>query len=169
MNTFQLIRSDFRRFRNPLTFGDFIRLILTNPGLRASILIRIIHGLYSRRMHLLAGVLRVRLLRVYGADVVPGVQIGPGLKIEHPVGLVLGKGVILGENCSITSHVTIGSRYGGAKYDGAYPRIGMNSYLGAGSIIIGGITLGDDVQVGAGAIVIANVPDFTSVVGVHSK
>lgn len=93
-------------------------------------------------------------------DVDPS-KIPGSTKFPHPVGIVISKNVSLGEGCRIRQNVTIGGR----KKSG-YPIIGNGIKFGAGSIIIGHLTIGDNANIGAGAIVLKNVPANTTVVGV---
>lgn len=81
----------------------------------------------------------------------------------HGFGTVLNSNIKIGDNCTILHNVTIGAGNMGV------PTIGNNVYIGAGAIIIGGITIGDNVKIGAGAIVVTNVPSNTTVVSDKAK
>lgn len=90
----------------------------------------------------------------YGCDIPSHVIIGPGLKIDHPVGIVINSTAIIGANFTIKTGSVIGK-----KDDNGAAHIGDNVQIGAHALIIGNITIGDNVDVGAGAIVTHNVPD----------
>ena len=83
--------------------------------------------------------------------------IGLGLKLPHPSSIVIGGGVNIGDNCVIYQNVTIGAKKRGAwKEEDAYPQIGNNCILYAGSVIIGPIRIGDNTSVGANAVLISD-------------
>lgn len=83
----------------------------------------------------------------------------------HPVGIVIGKYVQIGKNCSIYQNVTIGVKAPKDAEQKKYPKIGNNVYIGANSLIIGNIRIGDNVVVGAGTLVNKDVPDNAIVYG----
>jgi len=92
-----------------------------------------------------------------------GAQFGPGLVLLHPVGVVINTSVIAGANCIIESNVTLGAE------KGASPHLGDHVFIGSGARIIGGITIGSRVRVGANAVVLDDVPDDATVVGVPAR
>ncbi len=99
---------------------------------------------------------RVGLL-LTGADLSPRARIGPGLRISHGVGLVVGGWATIGSGALLLHGVTIGSPSEG-RID-QMPTIGDNAFLGAGAVLIGAITVGDDVLVGPNAVVMRDLPD----------
>lgn len=99
----------------------------------------------------------------YGLEITVTQEIGGGLYIAHPYGTVIMPERI-GKNCSIISNVTIGLRN-----ERSFPVIGDNVFIGAGARILGGICIGDRVKVGANAVVIQDVPDDVTVVGIPAK
>lgn len=103
-----------------------------------------------------------------GADVAWSAQIGPGLVLWHPTGVAIGQGVRVGRDCRVQQGVTLGSarRRTGPEGD---PVLGDRVYLGAGSRVLGPVRLGDDVRVGANAVVLIDVPDGASAVGVPAR
>jgi len=88
--------------------------------------------------------------------------------IPHPVGIVINGNVKFGNNCTIFQNVTIGDSYSGSSED-RYPKVGNNVTFGAGSIVIGNITVGDNAIIGAGAVVVKDVPPNSVVVGNPAK
>ncbi len=97
---------------------------------------------------------------------VPSARIGPGLLLPHPVGIVVGDDVEIGDNATIYQHVTLGQR--GAR-DQSYPVIGHNVVIYAGAVIIGNITIGDGAVIGANAVVTGDVPAGATAVGIPAR
>lgn len=83
--------------------------------------------------------------------------------MPHPTGIVIGDQVKVGENSTILQQVTLGTK---TKSGLDYPIVGKNAYLGAGSKIIGSVLIGENVLIGANAVVISDVPDNTTAVGI---
>ncbi|GFZ31230.1 hypothetical protein CSC2_17560 [Clostridium zeae] len=94
-----------------------------------------------------------------------GAKIGKGLRINHPYGIILSEFAKIGDNCTIFHQVTIGMNEGNRKINDGVPQIGNNVYIGCGAKIIGGITIGDNVKIGANAVVTKNIPSNCTVVG----
>ena len=103
----------------------------------------------------------------YGISIPYNTEIGPGLYIGHFGGIIVNHGAKIGCNCNINHDVTIGATYGG-KCSGT-PTIMNNVYLGPGSKIIGGISLGNHAAVGANCVVTKSVPDYGVVVGIPGE
>jgi len=102
-----------------------------------------------------------------GADILPGAQIGPGVRIEHPVGIVIGAGVKAGLNLTILQGVTIGaSSAKKTKASSVFPVIGDRVYIGANSSVIGGIKIGSDTHIGAHTLVIRSANEKSKLFGV---
>ena len=101
---------------------------------------------------------------VCGADIPLNSQLGGGLIIRHPNGIVIHPAAKIGPNCLIFQQVTIG-----AGSVPGFPQIGGHVDVGAGAKILGGITIGDNVKIGANSVVITDVPDNCTVVGIPAK
>jgi serine O-acetyltransferase len=109
-------------------------------------------------------------LNLHGIDILPGAVIGDGLRIDHPVGIVIGAGAKIGRGCIVLQNVTIGTRYlDSTDYNNEFPVIGNNVTIGAGAVILGGVLIGDDCTVGANSVILADVPKGSTVIGVHKK
>lgn len=111
------------------------------------------------------GLLRVRL-RVMGERLgfeIPRGVFGPGLSIAHHGTITVNGEAVVGHNCRIDTQTTIGDVRGEA------PRIGDNVYIGSGARILGGVTIGDEVAIGANAVVIEDVPDRVTVGGIPAR
>ncbi|MBL9067145.1 MAG: hypothetical protein JNN10_12700 [Sphingopyxis sp.] len=98
-----------------------------------------------------------------GTDIQLGARIGDGLQLPHPNGVIIHYSAVIGSNCMIMQQVTIGM------IGGTPPRIGDNAYIGAGAKVLGDITLGSDVRVGANAVVLVDVPDNHTAVGIPAR
>lgn len=101
---------------------------------------------------------------VTGADIPLNCDIGGGLLIPHPNGIVIHPGTRIGPNCLIFQQVTLGTRNGRGP-----PMIGGHVDIGAGAKILGELVIGDHVTVGANAVVLESVPDNISVVGIPAR
>jgi serine O-acetyltransferase len=105
----------------------------------------------------------------YGVYISPNAVIGIGLKLPHPTGIVIGDGVVIGRNCIIYQQVTFGgARLGDAK-DSNYPHIGDNVIFFAGAKIIGKISIKSNCIVGANSVVIKDVREGCTVVGIPAR
>lgn len=109
-------------------------------------------------------------LSLHGIDILPGAVIGGGLRIDHPVGVVIGAGVQIGKDCILLQNVTIGTRYLNAEnYNDEFPTISDNVTIGAGAVILGGVNIGRGSTIGANSVVLADVMEGSTVTGVHTK
>ncbi len=157
------IRAAFREdpaLRNK--FFGFVEL-LTYQGVWAIILHRIAHLLYIMRIPIIPRLISQISRFVTGIEIHPGARIGHGFFIDHGMGVVIGETAIIGNNVLMYHEVTLGgtSLSSGKRH----PTIGSNVLLGAGAKIFGPITIGDNSQVGGGAVVIKDVPQNSVVVG----
>lgn len=111
-------------------------------------------------------VIRYRFWQVVsGSDIPLNTELGIGLLLPHPNGIVLHPDVVIGANCLIMQQVTIGIREGG----GGVPRIGLHVDIGAGAKIFGNIQIGDYAVIGANAVVLKDVPPYAVVAGVPGR
>ena len=167
----ELLREDTRRWVEPgkvategtLTLRTVLRLFWQHLPLRAMALFRMASWFKRHGLPFLPGFLQRAIYQRYGLEIPSGADIGGGLYIAHPVGTVLMPARI-GRNCSVVASVVIGMRH-----EWAFPEIGDNVYIGAGARILGGIRVGNDVSVGANAVVIHDVPDGATVVGIPAR
>lgn len=104
---------------------------------------------------------------VTGIEIHPGATIGKRLVIDHGMGVVIGETSVIGDDCLIYHQVTLGSKDN--EMPKRHPTIGNRVVLGAGSKVLGNITLGDDVRVGANAVVTKNVASGSTVVGIPAR
>jgi serine O-acetyltransferase len=134
----------------------------TSPALRGVMWIRAGMWCWSRGWRAPAHLCKARAVCVCGAEVHPAAIIGPGLALNHSVGIVIGHDVVVGRNLLLHHGVTLG--HGGNSARGQ-PTVGDDVRIGAGAILLGGIRVGDRARIGAGAIVLSDVPADVTVVG----
>lgn len=101
---------------------------------------------------------------ITGADIDKEAQLGGGLSLPHPNGIVIHGKAVIGVNCMIMQQVTIGM----IEVD-EVPTIGNNVYIGSGAKLLGSIKVGNEASIGANAVVIKNVPPLNTAVGVPAK
>ena len=142
---------------------------LLYPGLHAIFVHRYIsHPLYKFHFYFFARFIS-QLIRFFtGIEIHPGAKIGNGLFIDHGIGIVIGETAQIGSFCTIYHNVTLG---GTGKHSGKrHPTIGNNVVIGTASTLLGPITIGDNVKIGAETVVIMhNVPSNCTVVGAPAK
>lgn len=167
-----LVASDLWRYTRQKSAGQFFRNYLSNPGFRYSVYHRawnaIDGALFSRWgvQQLLSWRMR-RLGIVYGLSIPARTKIGSGFYIGHYGGVVIHPDVTIGRDCNISQGVTIGLASRG-DYFGT-PTIGDRVYIGPGAKIFGKISIGNDVAIGANAVVARSVPEGAVVVGAPAR
>ena len=157
------IRQDFEK-ENILRF---CLKYLVSKGNQAVILYRISSYFYQKKWFIFAKIVRNYSIKKTGADIGESAIIGKGLSIGHPVGIVVGGNVILGENIFLLSCVVLGAtsnRRGGGRIV-----VGNNVYFGSGAKIIGNVKIGNNVNIGANAVVLKDIPDNSTCVGVPGR
>lgn len=147
----------------PLPWSLLLRLLLHHLPLRAMAWFRFGCWCKHKRIPFLPGFTQRWIYQHYGLEIKIGSDIGPGLYIAHPVGVVLSP-ERMGANCSVIAGVTVGMRN-----EWLFPVLGDRVFLGAGARVLGGITLGDDAVVGANAVVLSDVPAGATAVGIPAR
>lgn len=166
----ELVFSDFARFRSgTASWLRVLALCTTTPGMLASVLLRAQECLHYAGHTKSASILRTVGVVLVSADFSPGARVGRGLLLVHPVGVVLGAGVRIGENVTFAGGVTAAaSWYKAHEHEGEtpeYPEICDGAGAGANAVLMGGVRIGRNSVVGANSVVLADVPDDTTVVG----
>lgn len=138
-----------------------------HTGFKAVSMYRESHELWLKGEYVKAREINTQAHRETGCDIHPGATIGKRFFIDHATGVVIGETTIIGDDVSIYQNVTLGgvSTSKGKRH----PTLGNRIVVGAGAIILGNITIGDDVRVGAGTVVVKDVPPDCTVVGVQGK
>lgn len=137
------------------------------PSFHAIIRYRIAHWLYVRKHFFLARWYSQRTVRKTGIEIHPGATIGKGLFIDHGHGVVIGETAIVGDNVTLYQGVTLGGT--GKEKGKRHPTIGNNVMISAGAKILGSFTIGENSKIGAGSVVLQEVPPNSTVVGVPGR
>ncbi|MEP1469997.1 MAG: serine O-acetyltransferase [Halieaceae bacterium] len=128
---------------------------------------RVAHWLWQQGRESLALFFQNRMSSEFGVDIHPAAELGHGIMLDHATGLVIGETAIVGNNVSILQSVTLG---GTGKDEGdRHPKIGDGVLISAGAKILGNIEVGEGAKVGAGSVVLDEVPPHTTVAGVPAK
>jgi serine O-acetyltransferase len=168
LSLFGSIRRDLRAAldRDPASQGA-LTVVLTYPGFHARQLHRLSHTLHCAGVPLLPSLAAWFSRLVTGVEIHPGATLGEGLFIDHGMGVVIGETAIIGDDCSLTQGVTLGGTSN--RREKRHPTLGNNVQVGAGAKLIGAITVGDHARIGAGSVVVTNVPAYATVVGVPGR
>ncbi|MEM9254243.1 MAG: serine O-acetyltransferase [Pseudomonadota bacterium] len=136
-------------------------------GFHALQLQRVSHWLWNHGREGLALFFQNRMSAEFGVDIHPAARMGNGIMLDHATGLVIGETAVVGNNVSILQSVTLG---GTGKDEGdRHPKIGDGVLISAGAKILGNICVGEGAKVGAGSVVLEEVPPHTTVAGVPAK
>lgn len=128
---------------------------------------RFAHALWMHGRRDLALYLQGRSSQVFQVDINPAARVGKGIMLDHATGFVVGETASIGNNVSILQGVTLGGT--GKADEDRHPKIGNGVLIGAGAIILGNIRVGDCARVGAGSVVVKEVPANVTVVGVPAR
>ncbi len=152
--------------RDPAARSVF-EVLTTYPGIHAVLAHRLAHGLWSRRLRWLARVI-ANVARLFtGIEIHPGARIGRRFFIDHGMGVVIGETAEIGDDCTLYHGVTLG----GTSWSRGkrHPTLGDDVVVGAGAKILGPIELGSGARVGSNAVVLKDVPEGTTVVGIPGR
>lgn len=137
------------------------------PTFKVMLSYRRAHRLYEKGRFFRARLISQRAARRTGIEIHPGAQIGKGFFIDHGSGVIIGETAIIGDNVTLYQGVTLGGT--GKETGKRHPTLGNNVMVSAGAKIIGSFTVGDNSKIGAGAVVIKEVPPNCTVVGVPGR
>lgn len=157
---FQTARSILKR--DPVTHS-LLEVLLTYPGIRVLFWYRIAHFMAFHRLYTIAGFLSQHAAKVTGISISPEAKIGKRVFIDHGIGVVVGATAMIEDDVTILHDVTLGVRR--AVEGRRHPYVKKGAFIGANAQLLGTITIGAFSKVGAGAIVLNNVADKTTVVG----
>lgn len=151
---------------------NWLEILLCYPGLQALWLHRLSHWLYGLGLPLIPRLISHISRFLTGIEIHPGAQIGKGVFIDHGMGVVIGETAIVGDYAVIYQGVTLGGT--GKETGKRHPTLGCNVVVGAGAKVLGNIQIGDNVRIGAASVVLRDVPQDSTVVGIpgrirHSK
>jgi serine O-acetyltransferase len=142
-------------------------VVLCYPGVHALAFHRIAHAIWRRGWTIPARFLSHVSRFLTGIEIHPAARIGPGLFIDHGMGVVIGETAEVGENVTLLQGVTLGGT--SLKREKRHPTLGDNVVVGAGAKIIGAFKIGDGSRIGAGSVVVREVPPNSVVVGVPGR
>ncbi|RDY22791.1 serine O-acetyltransferase [Romboutsia maritimum] len=144
-----------------------IEVFLLYPSIHALIIYRIAHFFYKNKLFFTARFMSQIGRFLTGIEIHPGAKIGEGILIDH------GMGVVIGETAEVGNRVTIyhGTTLGGTGKDTGkrHPTVGNDVFIGSGVKILGPINIGDNVKIGANSVVLKDVPNGATVVGIPAK
>ena len=157
---FQVIQERDPAIKTPLE-------VLLYPSFRVMIQYRKAHKLYQNGHYFLARWVSQRAARKTGIEIHPGAQIGKGLFIDHGNGVIIGETAIIGDNVTLYQGVTLGGT--GKETGKRHPTLRDNVMVSAGAKVIGSFTIGENSKIGAGSVVLEEVPPNCTVVGVPGR
>ncbi|MEK7714311.1 MAG: serine O-acetyltransferase [candidate division NC10 bacterium] len=144
-----------------------LEVLLCYPGVHALVVHRFAHAIWRRGLTTLARWLSPAGRFLTGIEIHPAARLGPGLFIDHGMGVVIGETAEVGENVTLLQGVTLGGT--SLKREKRHPTLGDNVVVGAGAAVLGAITVGDNSRIGAGSVVVRDVPPNSVVVGVPGR
>jgi serine O-acetyltransferase len=162
---FSLIREDVTNvMEHDPAAKSRLEVFLCYAGLHAVWFYRVNHWLWNRGFFLLGRWLSQGARWLTGIEIHPGAKIGRRLFIDHGMGVVIGETAIVGDDVTLYQGVTLGGT--GKEHGKRHPTIEDNVVIGDGAKVLGNITVGRDCRIGAGSVVLRNVPEQSTVVGV---
>jgi len=162
------VQQDVRaiRERDPAATSD-VEVMLLYSGLHATLAHRAAHALQMKGHRFTARFVSQSARMLTGVEIHPGAKIGKGLFIDHGTGVVIGETTEIGDNCTIYQGVTLGGT--GKDVGKRHPTLGNNVMVGAGAKVLGPVKIGDNVKIAAGAVVLQDIPDNCTAVGIPAR
>ena len=141
--------------------------VLLYPSFRVILRYRVAHKLYLKKHYFWARWISQRAARKTGIEIHPGAKIGRGLFIDHGSGVLIGETTVIGDNVTLYQGVTLGGT--GKEQGKRHPTLEDNVMVSAGAKILGSFTIGENAKIGAGSVVLKEVPPNCTVVGVPGR
>lgn len=165
---FEKIKEDIRmvKEKDPAARTS-LEVVLAYSGLHAVIFHRIAHWFYLNKFYLIARLISQFSRFLTGIEIHPGAKIGKGLLIDHGSGVVIGETAEIGDNCLIYQGVTLGGT--GKEHGKRHPTLGNNVMVGSGARVLGPFKVGDNAKIAANAVVLEEVPENSTAVGVPAR
>lgn len=142
--------------------------ILCSPSIKAILYHRLAHKLYKKNCIILSRMLSKRARRITGIEIHPGAVLGEDIFIDHGMGVVIGETAVVGNNVLMYHGVTLGGT-GRDKDAKRHPTVEDDVIIGSGAKILGPITIGKGAKIGANAVVLKDVPPYSTAVGIPAK
>ena len=167
MGFIQNIKEEIRiiRERDPAIHSNME--VFLYPSFKAMLYYRLEHKMYLRRHYFLARWISQRGVRKTGIEIHPGARIGRGFFIDHGNGVIIGETTVIGDNVTLYQGVTLGGT--GKEQGKRHPTIGNNVMISTGAKVLGSFKIGDNSKIGAGSVVLKEVPPNSTVVGVPGQ
>lgn len=146
---------------------NIFMVIFLYPGFHALLFHRVAHLFYRFKLFFLARMISQFSRFLTGIEIHPGAKIGRRLLMDHGMGIVIGETAEIGDDCTIYHQVTLGGT--GKEKAKRHPTLKNRVMVGSGSKVLGNITIGNDVKVGANAVVLKDVEDKVTIVGIPAK
>lgn len=144
-----------------------LEVILTYSGLHAIWSHRLAHAFYKRKFYFIARAISQISRFFTGIEIHPGAKIGRRFFIDHGMGVVIGETCEIGDNVTVFQGVTLGGT--GKEKGKRHPSVKDNALIATGAKVLGSITIGENSKVGAGSVVLKDVPPNSTVVGIPGK
>ena len=154
-------------FANDPAATHWLEVVCCYPGLHAIAAHRLAHWLHRHQVHFFSRLISHLTRCVTGIEIHPGARLGKGVFIDHGMGVVIGETAIVGDYTLIYQGVTLGGT--GKETGKRHPTVGSHVVIGAGAKVLGNIHIGDYARVGAGSVVLREVPAHCTAVGIPSR
>ena len=165
---FKGLRYDLKNIlNNDPAARNMFEVLLLYPSIKAVILYRAAHKLYNKRLYFMARLISQLARFLTGIEIHPGAKIGKGLFIDHGMGVVIGETAEIGDNVTMYHGVTLGGT--GKEKGKRHPTIGNNVIIGTGAKVLGPVYVGDGAKIGAGSVVLCDVPGGSTAVGIPAR
>jgi len=162
------LKADFQIiFERDPAARNWLEVLFCYPGLQAIAFHRLAHGLYCLGIPFIPRLISHLARFLTGIEIHPGAVIGQGVFIDHGMGVVIGETAIVGDYCLIYQGVTLGGT--GKESGKRHPTLEENVVVGGGAKVLGNIVIGSNVRVGAGSVVLRDVPSNCTVVGIPGR
>ena len=146
---------------------SWLEILLLYPGIKAVRSHRLAHWCYRHNLKFLARAISQRSRRRTGIEIHPGATIGRRLVIDHGMGIVIGETAEIGDDCLIYHGVTLGGT--GKDVGKRHPTIGNNVLIGTGAKVLGPIKVGDNSRIAANSVVLREIPENSTAVGIPAR
>lgn len=165
---FDIIKDDIKSIkdRDPAA-RNTLEILLTYSGVHAVLFYRISHWLYQKKFFTIARIISQTVRFITGIEIHPGAKIGKGLFIDHGMGVVIGETTEIGDNCLLYQGVTLGGT--GKDHGKRHPTLGDNVMVGSGAKVLGPFKVGNNAKIASNAVVLEEVPENATAVGVPAK
>ncbi len=154
------------RERDPAARSD-LEILLLYSGVHAILAYRVAHKLYLSKHYFAARAVSQWARHKTGIEIHPGATIGKGFFIDHGMGVVIGETTEIGDNCTLYQGVTLGGT--GKDVGKRHPTLGNNVMVGAGAKVLGPFTIADNAKIAANAVVLKEVPENSTAVGIPAR